>query len=332
MAKETTKETFASLGKQEALRRLFEGSGYEPFAPSAHRFFQEGIDFNLVYFPLRHLGYKVVVAVAGELLAALRHPERLSVVLGVSAKLDFEQISEFWDGVKTAAGEYGFSSLSLDLAPSQNGLLISVCGGGKMRALTETGIPSAKSKDVLFVSGRLGAAYLGFRVLEKERFRFENGQEKSEDLERYRMLVGAYLKPELDPGILTRLEDAGTIPSAACLITHGLSDAVKRIARRTGFGAKVYTGRIPFEGNSFELGKKLDVDPISAAMNGGDDYQLMVAIPIGQAESFRREFPTFEAVGHLALPEVGTVLVTPEGAELQLRAQGWNEEDSSNPQ
>ena len=325
MAKSTTKDTFASLGKQEALRLLFESGGSQPFESGAHRLFQEGIDFSLVYFPLRHLGYKTVVAAAGELLAHLQHPERLSVVLGVSAKLDYEQVSAFWDGVKTAAEEYGFSSLSLDLAPSPNGLLISVCAGGKMRALTETGIPPAKTKDVLFVSGRLGAAYLGFSLLEKERLRFEAGEEKSEDLESYRMLVGAYLKPELDPGILTRLEDAGTIPSAACLITHGLSDAVKRLARKTGLGAKVYTGRIPFEGNSFELGRKLDIDPVSAAMNGGDDYQLLVAVPIGQAETFRREFPDFEVVGHLALPEAGTVLVTPEGAELQLRAQGWSD-------
>lgn len=306
---------------------MFDDGGYKPFEASAHRLFQEGTDFNLVYFPLRHLGYKAVVAVSGELLAALQHPEKISVVLGVSAKLDFEQISEFFDGVKTAAKEYGYASLSLDLGPSRNGLAISISASGKTKALTEAGIPAAKSKDILFVSGRLGAAYLGLKLLENERIRFENGEEKSEGLERYKMLVGAYLKPELNAGILSALEDADIIPSAACLVTHGLADAVKRMARKTGLGAKIYADRIPFEGNSFELGKILNIDPVSAAMNGGDDFQLLLAIPIMQAEKFRRDFQTFDAIGHLALPEVGTALVMPGGAELPLRSQGWKEEE-----
>ena len=306
------------------MRRLYDGTPFMPFVPAAHIAMQEGVDFNLVYFPLRHLGYKAVVEATGELLAQLRRPGALSVVLSVSTKLDFPQISEFWEGVVAAAKEFGYGDLSLDLKPSQNGLCISVAASG---APLEKDIPAPQSKDLLCVSGRLGAAYLGLQVLERERVRFEAGTTTaSEEMEKNRMLVGAYLHPELPAGVLGNLADAGIVPSGAVFIRHGLADAVKRLARRTGLCAKVYAERIPFEGNSFQLGKELDIDPVSAAMNGGDDCQLLLAIPILQAERFRRDFQTFDIVGHLALPEVGSVLVTPGGAELPLRAQGWTEE------
>ena len=319
--------SFADIGKKEALRRLYEGSSFKPTIPAAHKIFLEGVDFNLVYFPLKHLGYKAVTAVSGELYSLLLHPTNLSVVLGVSAKLDYLQVEEIWEGVSTAAKEHGYKEVSLDLQPSKNGLCISIAASGERANLTGVSRPRPESKDLLCVSGRLGAAYLGMRVLERGLERFEKGESDKKELEQYKMLVGAYLKPELDAGILTKLEEAGIIPSAGCLITHGLADAVKRIAEQTGLGAKVYADRIPFEGNSFELGRKLDLDPVSAAMNGGEDFQLLFTIPILQAEAFRRDFQTFDIIGHLAKPEVGTVLVTPEGVELPLRAQGWKDDD-----
>lgn len=322
-------ESFSSLGLQEALKRLFDGTPFKPYRPAAHRVLLEGVDFNLVYFPLRHLGRKAVLAVSAELLAKMMHPESLSVVLGVSAKLDFPQIRELWDGIVSAAGEFGYKDVSLDLQPSQNGLCLSVAAEGRQKDLTRHSIPAPKSKDILCVSGRLGAAYLGLQVLERERLRFEAGTTAaSAEMEKYRMLVGAYLHPEIPANAVGSFEDSEIYPSAAVVVNRGLADAVKRISRATGLGAKVYAGRIPFEGNSFELGKALDIDPVSAAMNGGDDFQLLVAVPILQAEKFRRDFQTWDVVGHLALPETGTVLVTPTGAELPLRAQGWQEQDN----
>lgn len=319
--------SFADIGKKEALKRLYEGSGFKPIAPAAHKVLLEGVDFNLVYFPLKHLGHKAVTAVTGEIFSQLRHPETLSVVLGVSSKLDYPQIEELWSGITAAAKEYGYKNASLDLQPSENGLCISVAASGERQNLTEVSRPKPQSKDLLCVSGRLGAAYLGMRVMERELERFDKGESDRKELEQYKMLVGAYLKPELDPEVVTKLEEAEIIPSAGCLITHGLADAVKRIAEGTGLGAKVYADRIPFEGNSFELGRKLDLDPISAAMNGGEDYQILFTIPILKLDKFRHDFQTFDIIGHLAQPEVGTVLVTPEGVELPLRAQGWKEED-----
>lgn len=332
------KENFSDIGRIAAIGRLFEGSGFVPgedlsFQPSPksrvisfQKTFIEGTDFDLVYFPLKHLGYKCAVAVLGELTAASAAAKTLSVVLGVSSKLDFDEIRKVWSGIATAATEFGVSKAALDLIPSQNGLTVSISATGEVPFEIAARTPSPASKDVLVVSGRLGAAYLGLQVLEKGKQSFDKG-EVGDDLERYRMFIGAYLKPEVDPEVPSRLLGEEIFPSAGVLVTKGLADAVKRIAARTGLGAKVYADKIPFEGNSFALGKELDIDPVSAAMNGGDDLKVLLAIPILSIEKFHKEHPTFSVIGHLALPEAGTVLVTPEGAELPLRAQGWPEEE-----
>lgn len=332
------KESFSDIGKIAAIDRLFEGSGFRAgedlsFRPSDksrilsfQKTFIEGTDFDLIYFPLKHLGYKCAIAVLGELAAACAVSKTLSVVLGVSSKLDFDEVRSLWNGAVTAASEFGVEKLGLDLIPSNNGLSVSVSAVGEVSCEVATRAPAPASKDLLCVSGSLGAAYLGMQVLEKGKISFDK-ESVQPTLEKYRMLVGAYLKPEIDSSVPGRLTKEEIFPSAGILVTRGLSDAVKRLSLRTGLGAKVYADKIPFEGNSFALGKELDIDPVSAAMNGGDDLKLLFSIPILSYEKFHKEFPTFSVIGHLALPEAGTVLVTPEGAELPLKAQGWPDEE-----
>jgi len=331
-----SQNTFAQLGRIQAIKQLFEGTPYRPFEEplfytakagdsvhTSNKMFQEGMDFNLVYFPLKHLGYKSVIAVTGELYAVMAYPKTLSVTLGVSAKLDFEQIKELFGGIVAAAREHGYGSVSLDLKASSNGLTISLGASGSSSKLCASRRPKAQSKELICISGSVGAAYLGQQLLERERVNFEKGAKATDALERNKMLVGAYLKPELSAGIVAQLEHAGLYPSFGYLVSNGLSDAVLRLSRDSGLGAKIYADKIPFEGNSFAVGKELNLDPVSAAMNGGEDYKLLFTIPISQAEQFRRDFQSFDIIGHLALPDVGTVLVTPDGVELPLTAQGW---------
>ena len=173
-------KTFNEYGKTQAIDLLFESSGFsrqgkigfEPaagsFLSSASRLFVEGMDFDLTYFPLKHLGYKSVVAVAGEIYASMSHPRLLSVRLGVSAKLDFSHIKDLWLGVVTAAKEHGFSAVDLDLVPSPNGLTISVSAIGEEFKLTKGRTVKARSMDLVCVSGSLGAAFLGQQILERE--------------------------------------------------------------------------------------------------------------------------------------------------------------------
>lgn len=327
-------KTFASLGRVEAIRQLYEGTSFKPFQEplrietqgrdncvTATSLLLEGVDFDLVYFPLQHLGAKAVLSVTGELYASLAHPRTLSVTLGVSAKLDFKHIKELWSGVCHAAREHGYLDVSLELQPSRNGLAISLSGSGLVRQLTAARRLKPQSKELLCVSGSLGAAYLGMQVLEREKLKFENGGQAR--IDNYKMLVAAYLRPELPSGVVAQMEDSDIYPSCGMFVRHGLADAALRIARETGLGVKIYADKIPFEGGSFDFGREADIDTVSAAMNGGDDYKLLFTIPIRQYEYVRKDFQTFDIIGHLCHPEVGTVVVTPDGIELPLTAQGW---------
>ncbi len=333
-------ETFSDLGRVEAIAKLYEGTPYKPFAASrfetsgkgfvtSHsRTFIEGMDFDLIYFPLKHLGYKCVVAVTGELYADFSHPRTMDIRLGISSKLDFKHIKEVWEGAVAAAREHGYSQVSLDLVPSPNGLTISVSAAGETSQLMTKRRPAPKSMDLICVSDNLGAAYMGFQVLERKKAAFEkSGNTKSQPkLDDYKNLIGAYLKPQINSRIITQMEDSEIIPSFGYLVTRGLADAVKRLVRDSGLGAKIYVDRLPFAGRTFDLGKEMDIDPMSAALNGGEDYRLLFTIPIGKHDKFRHDFQTFDIIGHLARPEVGAVVVTPDGVELPLKAQGWKNE------
>ena len=330
-------KSFSEIGKEEAIRQLFENSGYAQadicsFAATdkgsiiqASVLMVEGIDFDLTYFPLKHLGYKSVVEATGEIYASMSAPKSLSVKLAVSAKLDFTQIRELWSGIVTAAKQHGYASLSLDLVPSPNGLYISISAAGERSHLTGTRRLPAKSMDLICVSGNLGGAFMGLQILEREKKKFlqEKGKSSQPELSEYKHFVGEYLKPEINPSYVRLLEDEAIIPSHGYLVNKGLSDAIKRLVRDSGLGAKVYVERIPFMSGIFDLGKELNIDPISAAFNGGEDCRLLFTIPIGSHDKFRHDFQTFDIIGHLAKPEVGAVLVTPEGVELPVRAQGW---------
>ena len=332
-----TEETFSDLGRVEAIERLYEGTGYKPFESSrfetegkSHvtlqsRTFLEGIDFDLTYFPLKHLGYKCVIAVTGELYAEFSHPRALDVRLGISSKLDYQHIKEVWGGIVSAAKEHGYKKVNLDLVPSPNGLAVSVSAVGETSLLMAKRRPAAKSMDLICISDNIGAAYLGFQVLEREKRAFEkSGDTKAQPkLDDYKVQVGAYLQPKINTGIITNMEKDEIVPSYGYLVTRGLADAIKRLVRDSGLGAKVYVDKLPFAGKTFDLGKELDIDPISAALNGGEDYRLLFTIPIGKHDKFRHDFQTFDIIGHLAKPEVGAVLVTPDGVEFPMKAQGW---------
>ena len=331
-------ENFSDIGRVEAIRRLFEGTPYKPFEaamtlsgePSgsmcASRTFTEGVDFDLVYFPLTHLGYKCASAVSGALAASFMKTKTMSVVLSVSAKLDFEQVALLWKGIVAAASEAGAEKLTLDLAPSPNGLTVNISAMGTQSEKFLSSLPAPQSKDILCVSGSLGAAYVGMRLLEQEKARFEASGEVSatSSLEKYKMLVGAYLKPEAVSRAVAVMEEEGVRPSLGAFVTKGLADAMKSIMRRTGLGVKVYADRIPFEGNTFEVAREMGFDPVSAAMNGGEDNVLLLTVNAAQYEVFRKAFPSFDAIGHLAVPEAGAVIVTPDGLEHEVTAPGWD--------
>lgn len=336
-----SEESFYSLGKIEAIKKLYEGTPYHPFdscwyentgkgySTTKTKLLLEGINFDLIYFPLKHLGYKSVIEATGELYAEMSQPRTLDIVLGVSSKLDFEQIKEIWSGIVSAATEHGYSKVGLDLVPSRNGLCISVCAMGETTLLQAKRRPAAKSMDLICISGNLGASFLGLNILEKEKARFaKEGENASQPkLDEYRHLIGAYLKPELPANILKELEEAEIYPSFGYMVSKGLGDTLRRLTRDSGLGTKVYVDRLPFAGNTFDVSKQLGIDAMTAALDGGDDNRLLFTIPLSKHDRFRHDFQTFDIIGHLARPEVGAVLVTPDGAELPVHARGWDRQE-----
>ena len=327
----------SSIGKEALLSRLFEGSGWSNERGCAfsgdgefstvHKVFMEKVDFDLTYNPLRHLGHKLALNVIGELYARFSIPAGADVVLALSNRFSVEDVQDFWEGIRVAAKEHGLRQLSLDLVPSAAGMTVSIAAWGEKSPESLQEQKPAVTKDLIVLSGDLGAAYMGLHVLEREKAAFEGTpagtQPKQPDLTEYKYIVGEYLNPYLKPGIPQRFAEAGITPCCGYFVSRGLGDAAKQIAADTGLGVKIYIGRIPIASKTFEMARELNLDPVTAAVNGGDDYRLIYVVPIGFHEILRRDFQDWDIIGHLARPEVGEVLVTPEGAEIGIHAQGY---------
>ncbi|MBQ5402101.1 MAG: thiamine-phosphate kinase, partial [Bacteroidales bacterium] len=165
-------------------------------------------------------------------------------------------------------------------------------------------------------------AYMGQHVLEREKGAFLAAGEdnaRQPDLSKYKYLLSQYLCPEIPAGVIDRFVRGGFYPSAGVFDCHGLAEAVNTLCGRTGYGAKIYLDRLPIASETFEMAAEVNIDAVTAAINGGDDYRLIYTIPLSRYEEFKREIQTFDVIGHLAHSDVGSVLVTPDGAELPLR-------------
>lgn len=325
----------SSIGKVNAISKLFEGTKYTN-TPSvtftkrvskchAHSVLLEGVDFDLVYVPLKHLGYKAVLSAFGDLYAKLHTPYSLSVKFGLSSRFCYEDVQELWKGVLAAAEEHGVEHLALDLIPSVNGLCISLSTIGVQKEKVIASLPESKNMDLICLTGDVGAAYMGLHFFEREKVAFLKSQEKEMTTQagKYKHILESYLSPQIKPDILDRFFDDKIFPAKGYFVSKGLGSAILQLTQDTGYGAKVYLERIPISSRTFAMAEEINMDPITAAMNGGDDYKFIFTIPIEKHEEMLRDFQDYDIIGHLAQPEVGAAMVTPEGAEIPIRAQGF---------
>lgn len=323
----------SSIGKVNAISKLFEGTKYTN-NPSAtftkrgskchtHSVLLEGVDYDLVYTPLKHLGYKAVLNAFGELYAKLHSPYSLSVKFGLSSRFCYEDVQELWRGVVAASEEHGVEHLALDLVPSVNGLCISLSAIGLQKERLIASLPQSKNMDLICLTGDVGAAYMGLHVLEREKAAFNKDEQKQPDLKKYKYILESYLSPQIKSDLLERFFEEKIYPAKGYFVTKGLGAAILQLTQETGFGAKVYLDRIPISSRTFAMAEEINMDPITAAMNGGDDYKFIFTIPIEKHEEMLRDFQDYDIIGHLAQPEVGAAMVTPEGAEIPIRAQGF---------
>lgn len=320
-------DTFETLGKAGALQKLYEGSSFRPctnpwfeveggHAVNASRILLEGMDFDLSYVPFKHLGYKAVLLATGELFSCMAEPRTLNINIGISSKLDFKEISEIWEGMAAAAKEFAYQNVALDLQASLTGLAISVnaCGFSSKELAAKR--PIAKSMDLICLSNNAGASFLGEQILQKGKTL--NEKERQKLLEKYRQLVGAYLKPELSPYTLSALKESGIVPSFGYFCKESLAKTIHTLCADSGLGAKIYVDKLPFAGGSIDAASELGLDPLQAALKGGEDNCLLFTIPIGSHDKFRKDFQAWDVIGHLARPEVGATIVSPDGLEHEI--------------
>lgn len=337
-AGEQTKRTPVSeIGKQTLLDDLFHGCGYRNGETSrytkaatgytaASKLMLEGIDFDLTYTPLKHLGYKSALLALGTIYANCYNPAGLSYQMGISARFCAEDIREFWSGVLTAAREHNVEMLSLDLNASLTGMAISISAIGEQSTRIIKNFPPVDTTCLLCLTGNVGAAYMGLHVLEREKIAFNKipaeqaAQYKQPDLSKYKYILSQYLSPEVNPKTTEQFKEAKLFPAAGYFITRGLASAVNQLCREHHTGAKIYLEKIPIAAQTFEMAEELHIDAITAALNGGEDYKFLFAVPVIEHEKFHKEFPNVDIIGHLCKPEAGKLLITPEGAGIELKS------------
>ncbi len=283
----------------------------------------EGVDFDLTYFPLEHLGYKAVTVGASDILAMNGLPGRVLFGLGVSAKLSVEDLEQFYAGARRACSELGMEIAGGDTRASVTGFAIAVTTFGtvpKARIVRRSG---AKEHDLICITRNLGAAYLGLHLLEREKRALREVDDPQPRFAGYEYLLERQLRPGARKDVVDALTGAGIVPTSMIDISDGLASDLLHICRASGCGARIYLDRLPIAKESYALAEELNIDPVVAALNGGDDHELLFTVPLGLQERVVQLGVGIEVVGHITAAGTGAALVTPDGSSIPLRAQGF---------
>ena len=282
----------------------------------------EGVHFDLTYMPLKHLGYKAAVVNFSDIYAMNGTAEQLVIDLAVSNRFTLEAVDEFYTGVKLAAERYGVDIVGGDTTSSVRGMIISgtaVGGVEKGKAVYRDG---AKPNELIIVTGDLGAAYLGLQILRREKEVFMVNPQHQPDLTPYAYIVERQLKPEARKDVVEWLKKYDIHPTAMIDISDGLSSEIIHICEASGYGAQIYEDKIPIALETEEAAKEFNLNPLIAALNGGEDYELLFTIKQSDYDKIK-DVPGFSIIGHIT-EDKGAFLITNAGEKLELKAQGWN--------
>lgn len=282
----------------------------------------EGVDFDLTYFPLKHLGYKAVVVGINDILAMNGLPEQITISLGVSSKLPVEALEDLYDGVNVACQEYNVDLVGGDTRASLTGLVISISVIGRVKRECVTYRSGAKVNDLICITGNLGAAYMGLRLLEREKQVLANVDNPTPQFEGYEYLLQSYLKPEARLNIIESFAEESIIPTSMIDLSDGLASDILQICKASNCGARIYLERIPLAKQTSALASELNSDPVVAALNGGEDHELMFTLPLELQESVAK-LGCIDIIGHITEQRKGAFLVTPDGSEIALKSQGF---------
>jgi thiamine-monophosphate kinase len=282
----------------------------------------EGIHFNLVYTPLKHLGYKAVIRAISDIYAMNGTPCQILVALGISSRFFVEQIDELYEGIYLACSRFNIDLAGGDTSSSLTGLTIGVTATGvveKERVVKRNG---AKANDLICVTGNLGAAYMGLQILERERKIFDKDKSFKPDLAGYEYIIERQLKPGFPDNVLISLKENKIIPSSMIDVSEGLASDLLHLCKLSVTGCRIWHNRIPIDAETCKAAEEFNFDPLVPALNGGEDYELLFTVPLEDAEKIKI-IPGVTMIGHMTVADQGYFIVGDEGNEIELRAQGW---------
>lgn len=283
----------------------------------------EGIHFDLTYVPLKHLGYKAAVVNFSDIYAMNGTPKQITVSLAISKRFSIEDMDDFYDGLRFACEQYGVDIVGGDTTSSLTGLAISItCIGeaDKDKVVYRNG---AKDTDLICVSGDLGAAYMGLQLLEREKAVLKGDKDIQPDFTGKEYLLERQLKPEARKDIIEKLAAENIMPTSMMDISDGLSSELMHICTQSNVGCRVYEEHIPIDYQTAVMAEEFNMNLTTCAMNGGEDYELLFTVPIADHGKVS-EMEGVKLIGHITRPELGYALITRDGQEFELKAQGWN--------
>lgn len=283
----------------------------------------EGIHFDLTYMPLKHLGYKAAVVNFSDIYAMNGHPRQIVVSLAISSRFAVEHLEELYAGIRLACDIYGVDLVGGDTTASRSGLVISITCIGEAAPDAVVTRDGAKDTDLICVSGDLGSAYMGLQLLEREKVASKGIKNFQPEFGGKEYLIERQLKPEARRDIVTALAEAGIKPTAMMDISDGLSSELLHICKQSDTGCRIYEERIPIDYQTAIMAEELGMNLVTAALNGGEDYELLFTVPLSRHEDVSK-IKGVSVIGHICKPEMGCAMVTRDGGEIELKAQGWN--------
>lgn len=283
----------------------------------------EGIHFDLMYTPLRHLGYKSVIVNLSDIYAMNATPTQITMNIAFSNRFSLEALDEFYEGVYAACEKYHVDLIGGDTSSSNKGFIISVTAIGEITPGKAVKRSGAQTGDLLCVSGFLGGAFLGLTILEREKKIYLENPGVQPDLEEQQYIVGRMLKPEARKDIIEFFEQQNIVPTSMMDVSDGLSSETLHICKQSMVGCKIYEDKIPVHDDAKQFAYKLELDPTACALSGGEDYELLFTIPQSEHDKIVLN-EEISVIGYMTDMEEGVHIITKGGNTHKLTAQGWN--------
>lgn len=283
----------------------------------------EGVHFNLMYVPLKHLGYKSVVVNLSDIFAMNAIPKQVIVSMAVSGKFSVEALEELYEGIHLACEQYKVDLVGGDTTSSLTGLTLSITAIGEAAKDEIVMRSGAQPNDILCVSGDLGGAYMGLQLLERENEVFKVNEQMQPKLDGYDYILERQLKPEARADIVAAFKRLGIKPTSMIDVSDGLSSEIMHLCKNSGVGCSLFEEKVPMDFQTKQMAEELNINPLVAALNGGEDYELLFTLPLDDYEKIKND-PDFTIIGHMTEVGEGINLVTTGGSSIPLEAQGWN--------